>query len=165
MFVMLMKTKSSLCGLFYQVPWQRRTLVCLKLNSVTVRTLDDARSLTLWYLGLEPEILMFIAYAQKPPVNAHAGVSSWNMFSCYMGVYLHPYFVYASCEGFGENAHLCRLAWAFIVGLYDMCQNLVSLPNNITFVPGTFVQKLMRDTCDWIKFSRLSSWLMVDTCN
>ena len=26
----------------------------------------------LWYLGLEPEILMFIAYAQKPPVNAHA---------------------------------------------------------------------------------------------
>ena len=41
--------------------------------------LDDARSLTLWYLGLEPEILMFIAYAQKPPVNAHAGVSSGNV--------------------------------------------------------------------------------------
>ena len=29
-----------------------------------------------------------------------------------------------------------------------MCQNLVSLPNNITFVPGKSVQKFMRDTCD-----------------
>ena len=58
----------------------------------------------------------------------------------YLGVYLHPYFVYANCEGYGENAHLCRL--------YDMCQNLVSLPINISFVPGRFVQKLMRDTCD-----------------
>ena len=36
---------------------------------------------------------MFIAYAQKPPVNVHAGVSSGNMFNCYLGVYLHPYFV------------------------------------------------------------------------
>ena len=110
MLVMLMKTKSSLCGLFYQLPLQRRTLVCLKLKPVTVRTLDDARSLTLWYLGLEPEILMFIVYAQKPPVNVYAGVSSGNMFNCYLGVYLHPNFVYASCEGYGENAHLCRLA-------------------------------------------------------
>ena len=67
------------------------------------------------------------------------------MFNCYMGVYLHPFFVYASCEGYGENAHcVC----AFIVGLYDVCQYLVSLPNNITFVPGKFVQKLIRDTCD-----------------
>ena len=91
---------------------------------------------------------MFIAYAQKPPVNVHAGVSSGNMFNCYLGVYLHPYFVYASCEGYGENAHLCRLACAFIVGLYDMCQNLMILHINISFVPGRFVQKLMRDTCD-----------------
>ena len=53
---------------------------------------------------------MFIAYAQKLPVNAHAGVPSWNMFNCYMGVYLHPYSAYASFEGYGENAHLCRLA-------------------------------------------------------
>ena len=68
---------------------------------------------------------MFIAYAQKPPVNVHAGVSSGNMFNRYLGVYLHPYFVYASCEGYGENAHLCRLARAFIVGLYDMCHNLL----------------------------------------
>ena len=69
------------------------------------------------------EILMLIAYAQKPPVNVHACVSSGNMFNRYLGVY--PYFVYASFEGYGENAHLCRLARAFIAGLYDMCHNLV----------------------------------------
>ena len=68
---------------------------------------------------------MFIAYAQKLPVNVHAGVSSGNMLNRYLGVYLHPYFVYDSCEGYGENAHLCRLARAFIVGLYDMCHNLL----------------------------------------
>ena len=39
---------------------------------------------------------MFIAYTQKPSVNVHAGVSSGNMFNRYPGVYLHPYFVYAS---------------------------------------------------------------------
>ena len=39
---------------------------------ITVRTPDDARSPTLWYLGLENEILMLIAYTQKPPVNVHA---------------------------------------------------------------------------------------------
>ena len=192
MLVMLMKTQSSLCGLFYQLPWQRRTLVCIKLNSVTVRTLDDARSITLWYLGLELEILMFIAYTQKPSVNVHAGVSSGNMFNRYLGVYLHPYFVYASWEGYGENAHLCRLTRASLLG-YMICAiiscefvtfplvswvrcgtwlyrflifaSLLNLPNNISFVPGKFMQKLIRDTCDWTSFSRLSSWLMVDTCN
>ena len=40
--------------------------------TVTVRTPDDARSPTLWYVGLENEILMLIAYAKKPPVNVHA---------------------------------------------------------------------------------------------
>ena len=68
---------------------------------------------------------MFIAYAQKPSVNVHTGVSNGNMFNHYLGVYLHPYFVYASCDGYGENAYFCRLARAFIVGLYDMCHNLV----------------------------------------
>ena len=68
---------------------------------------------------------MFIAYAQKPSVNVHAGVSNGNMFNHYLGVYLHPYFVYASCDGYGENVYLCRLARAVIVGLYDMCHNLV----------------------------------------
>ena len=94
MLVMLMKTKSSLCGLFYLLPWQRRTLVCLKLNSVTVWMLDDARSLTLLYLGLEPEILMFIAYAQKPPVNVHAGVSSGNICLTIIWVFI---FIHTLC--------------------------------------------------------------------
>ena len=42
------------------------------LTNDDVLTPDDARSPTLWYLGLENEILMLIAYAQKPPVNVHA---------------------------------------------------------------------------------------------
>ena len=54
--------------------------------------------------------------------------------------------MYANCEGYGENAHLRRLALAFIAGLYAMCYNLVSLPNNITFMPGKSMQKLMRGT-------------------
>ena len=76
---MLMKTKPTFWGLFCQLPWQRMTLVWLKLNSVTVQTLVDARSLILWYLGLEHEILMLISYAQKPSLNVHAGVSSGNI--------------------------------------------------------------------------------------
>ena len=69
-------------------------------------------------------------------------------FNYYLGVYLHPYFVYASCEGYGENAYLCRHTRAFIAGLYDKYSNLVSLPNNMTFVPGMSVQKLTRDIVD-----------------
>ena len=66
--------------------------------------------------------LMLIAYAQKPPVNVHSWLIYWEyMFYYYPGIYLHPYFVYASYEGYGEDAHLRRLAWAFIAGLYDMC--------------------------------------------
>ena len=56
--------------------------------------------------------------------------------------------MYANCEGYGENAHLRRLALAFIAGLWAMCYNLVSLHNNVTFMPGKSVQKLMRGTCD-----------------
>ena len=139
MLVMLMKTKSSLCGLFYQIPWQRWTLVCLKLNSVTVRTLDDARSLTLWYLGLEPEILMFIAYAQKPPVNAHAGVSSGNvgLIIIWVFIYIHTLCMLAveamarmrMCAGSPEPSLLgfmicAKISWACPITLH-LC--LVSL--------------------------------------
>ena len=51
---------------------------------------------------------MIIAYAQKPPVNVHAAY----LVGIYvdLGVSLHLYFVYANCEGYGENAHLRRLA-------------------------------------------------------
>ena len=62
---------------------------------------------------------MIIAYAQKPPVNVHAAY----LVGIYvdLGVSLHLYFVYANCEGYGENAHLRRLALAFIAGLYATC--------------------------------------------
>ena len=63
---------------------------------------------------------MLIAYAQKPPVNVHAAYRVGIEVD--LGVSLHSYFVYANCEGYGENAHLRRLAWAFIAGLYDMCE-------------------------------------------
>ena len=72
--------------------------------------------------------------------------------------------MYASCEGYGENARLCRHTRAFIAGLYDKYSNLVSLPNNMTFVPGKSVQKLTRDTLDinqnlTIKLIAHGSWL------
>ena len=35
-----------------------------------------------------------------------------------------------------------------LLGNMIMYQNLVSLPNNIIFVPGKSVQKFLRDTCD-----------------
>ena len=68
--------------------------------------------------------------------------------------------MYASCEGYGENAHLCRHARAFTARLYDKYSNLVSLPNNMTFV-----QKLTRDTLDinqnlTIKLIDHGSWLI-----
>ena len=73
--------------------------------------------------------------------------------------------MYASCEGYSENAHLCRHARAFIAGLYDKYSNLVSLPSNMTFVPGKSVQKLTRDTLDinqnlTIKLMDHGSWLI-----
>ena len=71
MFVMVLKTKSSLCGLFchnHDNDGRWLTLV----DSVTVRTPDDAKPPTLWYLGLENVISMLLAYAQISPVNVHA---------------------------------------------------------------------------------------------
>ena len=46
---------------------------------ISARTLDDARSPSLWYLGLEHEILVLKACAQKPPLKVYAGVSSGNI--------------------------------------------------------------------------------------
>ena len=163
---MLMKTKSSLCGLFYQLPWEQQTLVCLKLNSVTVRTLDDARSLTLWYLGLEPEILMFIAYAQKPPENVHAGVSSGNigLIVIWVFIYIHTLCMLA-VKAMAKMRICAALAWAFILG-YMICAKISwACPMILHLCMVRLCKKLMRDTCDWTKFSRLSSWLMVNTCN
>ena len=85
---------------------------------------------------------MFIAYAQKPPENVHAGVSSGNigLIVIWVFIYIHTLCMLA-VKAMARMRICAALAWAFIFGLYDMCQNLVSLPNNITFVHGTFVQK------------------------
>ena len=57
----------------------------------------------------EHENLVLIAYAQMSLSNTHAGVSSEaSSLSFDLSLYLHPYFVYASCEGYGESWHMCR---------------------------------------------------------
>ena len=139
MFVIRMKTKSFLCGLFCHLPWQRWTLVWLPLNSVTVRTLDDARSLTLWYLGLEHDILMLISYAQKPPLHVPAGVSSANngLIIFWVFIYIHTLCMRAVkamarmriCAGSPEPSLLgymicAKISWACPIVLH-LC--LVSL--------------------------------------
>ena len=56
------------------------------------------------------KILVLIAYAQKPPVNATSDVYSESrvlMFS--LSLPLHPYFVYTINEGSGKSVHLHRL--------------------------------------------------------
>ena len=48
------------------------------------------------------EILLLIAYAQKPPSNANADVSSGARDLDFgLNFHLHPYFVYASSKGSG----------------------------------------------------------------
>ena len=50
--------------------------------------------------------LVLIAYAQEPPLNAHAEVSSSaRCLNFGLGLHLYPYFMYASSEGSGESVH------------------------------------------------------------
>ena len=52
----------------------------------------------------------YIAYAQKPPLNAHIDVSdSARGLKFDLSPHLYPYFVYASSETSGESAHMRRL--------------------------------------------------------
>ena len=53
-------------------------------------------------------------------INAHAYVSSraWgSKFS--LSMHLHPFYVYASSEGYDESAHMRRLALAFVARRSD----------------------------------------------
>ena len=78
---------------------------------------------------------MLIAYAHKPPLNVHAGVSSGNIgwIIIWVFIYIHTLCMRAVkamarmriCAGSPEPSLLANMI---------MCQNLVSLPNNITFV-------------------------------
>ena len=59
------------------------------------------------------EVLVLIAYAQMPLINAHAEVSSKARdIHFVLSLHLQPYFVYAISEGSGESAHMCRLICA-----------------------------------------------------
>ena len=48
-------------------------------------------------------------YAQKPPINAHADISSEvTCLTFGLSLHLHPYFLYASREGLPKSEHLCN---------------------------------------------------------
>ena len=52
-----------------------------------------------------------IAYAQKPPLDAHADIFSRTRgLNFGLSLHLHSNFVYASKEGSSESTHLRRLA-------------------------------------------------------
>ena len=58
------------------------------------------------------EILVRISYMQKPPLKAHADISSRaKSLNLSRSLHLHPNFVYVSSEGSGKSAfsqtHLC----------------------------------------------------------
>ena len=56
------------------------------------------------------EILMLVAYTQKPQINAHADLYWWaRVLNFCPSLHLQPYFVYTSGAGSGESAQT-RLA-------------------------------------------------------
>ena len=62
------------------------------------------------------EILARVANAQKPPLNIQNEVSSWSrdlIFDHSPSLSILCILVYASSEGSGEYAHLCRLVRVF----------------------------------------------------
>ena len=60
--------------------------------------------------GPKHDISVFIAYAQKTHLNAHADVfSGVRGLNFCLSLHLHPYFVNASGEDSDETAHMRRL--------------------------------------------------------
>ena len=59
-------------------------------------------------------ISVLLAYAQTPLMYDHVDVfGEARALKFGQNLYLPPYFVHASSEGFGESAHMRRLSWAF----------------------------------------------------
>ena len=55
------------------------------------------------------EILVLAAYAEKPPSNTHAYISSGAKgLNFGLSLHLHPYFVYASSKSSSESAHFVQ---------------------------------------------------------
>ena len=71
---------------------------------------DRPRALILTLPGHAHEMLILIAFATKPPLNAHTDVSNeardLNLCLC---LYQHSMFAYASREGSSQCAQLHRL--------------------------------------------------------
>ena len=80
-------------------------------------------------------ILVLIAYAQKPPLSAHAVIFS-GAIGLHFGpsLQLHPDFVYANSEGSGEAARMRRLVWALATRRCDKHHffNLMCWSNHIS---------------------------------
>ena len=83
--------------------------------------------------GPAPENLVLIPYAETSTLNTHADVSSGvRVLKFGLMLHLHPYFVYASSEGYGESVHMHRLAWASVARkcnkyLHFMCWPMSSI--------------------------------------
>ena len=58
------------------------------------------------------EVFILIAYALMSLINAHADISSGARY-LHAGLTLHLqlYFMYASSEGAGESAYICKVAY------------------------------------------------------
>ena len=72
------------------------------------------------YEPLVHDILILIAYAQKPHINANAYISGKARDLKY-----NSYFRYTSSEGSGYSAHMRRIASAFTAQRCDKYQNLM----------------------------------------
>ena len=66
--------------------------------------------------GSAHEILIFITYAQKPPLIAHSNTLPEPL--------LLSNFAYARCEGAGKTVQMRRLVWIFDARRCDKYQNL-----------------------------------------
>ena len=61
--------------------------------------------------GSVHEILVLMAYAQTPLINATADISSWARgLNFGLSLHLHPFFVDSSKEGSDYSALMCKLA-------------------------------------------------------
>ena len=62
-------------------------------------------------IGAKMLILVLIGYAQLPKFNAHADIPiKARSLKCCLTLHLLSLFIYASSKGYGESAHMRRIA-------------------------------------------------------
>ena len=77
-------------------------------------------------LFLSGPVTQVLLYGQKPHMNTYVDVPSRARgLNFAPSLHLYPCFVYASSEGSGRSAHLCRLTWAFVAEQCNKNQNLM----------------------------------------